>query len=81
MLNDLYNNGIVTKIFFSLYLGMIFLSTIVSIALPIDRAMGYFRLVSIVMGVLMIASIAGISYFLAGRGFFPPVAICMPVPD
>ena len=63
-----------------MYLGMIFLSTFVSIALPIDRAMGYFRFISTILGVLMITSIAGIAYFLAQRGFFPHVAICEPVP-
>jgi len=78
-LTDVYNNGILKKVLFSAYLGMIFLSTFVSIALPIDRAMGYFRIVAIIMAVLMLASIAGITYFLAQRGFFPPVSTCLNV--
>ena len=80
-LEDLYNNGIIQTVFFSLYVGMIFLTTFVSVALPIERAMGYLTLVSVILGVLMMSSIAGIAYFLAQRGFFPPVAICEPVPD
>ena len=39
VLADIYENGILKKLFFALYLAMIFLSTFVSIALPIDRAM------------------------------------------
>jgi len=73
---DLYNSGILKKILFSLYLGMIFLSTFVSIALPIDRAMGYFRIVAIIMAILMLSALVGITYYLADRGFFPPVTVC-----
>ena len=64
-LEDLYNNGIIQTVFFSLYVGMIFLTTFVSVALPIERAMGYLTLVSVILGVLMMSSIAGIAYFLA----------------
>ena len=39
VLADIYENGILKKLFFALYLAMIFLSTFVSISLPIDRAM------------------------------------------
>ena len=73
---DVYTNGILKKIFFSAYLGMIFLSAFVSIALPIDRAMGYFRVVSAIMSVLMITALIGITYALAARGFEPPCQIC-----
>ena len=61
VMRDIYENGILKKVLFSLYLGMIFLSTFVSIALPIDRAMGYFRVVSMIMAVHMISSILGIT--------------------
>ena len=76
---DIYNNGILKKVLFAAYLGMIFLSTFVSIALPIDRAMGYFRVVSIIMAVLMLSSLFGITFFLANRGFFPNAAECVDV--
>ena len=70
-LNDVYDNGILKKIFFSFYLGLIFLSTFVSIALPIERAIGYFNVVAVAMGILMLSSLFGITYYLANRGFFP----------
>ena len=62
---DLYENGIITKTFFAMYVGMIFLTTFVSVSMPIERAMCYFRIVAIILGILMIASLAGISFFLA----------------
>jgi len=76
---NLYNSRILQKILFSVYLGMVFLSTFVSISLPIDRAMSYFRIVSIFMGILMITSIVGITYFLSQRGFYPHVSECVVV--
>jgi len=75
-LNDVYDNGILKKIFFSFYLGLIFLSTFVSIALPIERAIGYFNVVAVAMGILTLSSLAGITYFLAHRGLFPPEQSC-----
>jgi len=75
-LTDIYENGILRKVFFSLYLGVIFIATFVSISLPIDRAMTYFRLVSFILGFLMLSSIIGITYFLASRGLYPPITIC-----
>jgi len=80
-MKEIYDNGIVKKVLFSVYLGVIFLSTFVSISLPIERAMPYFRIVSSILGVLMLTSIFGITYFLANRGFFPPVAVCVSPQD
>jgi len=72
-MNDVYTNGILKKVLFASYLGMIFISTFVSIALPIDRAMSYFRFVAVMMAILMLSALGGITYYLATRGFFPPV--------
>jgi hypothetical protein len=40
--------------------------------------MVYFRLVSVILGVLILTSILGIAYLLAQRGFYPRVTICLP---
>ena len=77
---DIYNNGILKKVLFSLYLGTIFLSTFVSIALPINRAMAYFKVVAWILGVLMISTLVGICFFLAQRGLWPPVSECVKDP-
>ena len=50
---------------------MTLLSVFVSIGLPIDRAMPYFRFVAVAMSVLVLISIAGICYFLSQLGLFP----------
>ena len=71
-LDDIYQNGILKKVIFSVYLGVIFLSVFVSISLPIDRAMPYFRVVSVILGVLMLSSIFGIIYFMTNSGGFEP---------
>ena len=80
IMKDIYENGIVQKMLFSVYFGVIFLSTVVSIALPIDRAMNYFRVVSVILGVLMLTSVFGIMYFLSQRGLYPPITECV-VPE
>ena len=80
-LKELYENGILRMLFFVLYLGMIFLSTFVSISLPIDRAIGYFRVIACILGVLIITSLVGIIFFLAKRGFNPNIEICEPLDD
>lgn len=76
-MKDIYDNGILKKMLFAIYLGVIFLSTFVSISLPIERAMAYFRVVSTILGVFMLTSIFGICYFLAQRGLYPPVTECV----
>lgn len=82
-MNDVYTNGILKKVLFSSYLGMIFVSTFVSISLPIDRAMNYFRFVAVMMAILMLSALGGITYYLAVRGLFPPVEekTCEPMGD
>ena len=79
-LTEIYDNGILKKIIFSLYLGMVFLSVFVSVSLPINRAMVYFRTVSCILGVLTMSALVGICYFLAQRGLWPPVTKCV-VPE
>ena len=64
-LTEIYDNGIVKKIFFSLYLSVIFLSVFVSISMPINRAMPYFRVVSLILAILTLMTLIGICYFLA----------------
>ena len=78
---DLYENGILKMLFFALYLGMIFLATFVSIALPIDRGIGYFRVIACILSVLILLSLVGIIFFLAQRGFNPNVEVCIPMDD
>ena len=55
------------------YASLIVFTVLVSLAAPIDRAIEYFRIVAAVFSVFTILSIVGISIFLWGTGFYPPV--------
>ena len=69
------------KMFFSLYLSTIFLTIFVSISMPINRAVAYFHVVSWILIILTLTTLAGICYYLSIQGFFPPVTEfkCVPV--
>ena len=75
-LTEIYDNGVLKKIFFALYLSVIFLSVFVSISMPINRAMPYFRVVSLILAILTLMTLIGICYFLAQQGLYPPVSEC-----
>lgn len=55
------------------YASLLVFTCLVSLAAPIDRAIEYFRIVAAVFSVFTILSIVGISVFLYGTGFYPPV--------
>ena len=63
-MRDFYESGILSKILFSAYLCMLGLTVIVSIDTPIDKAIGYYRIVAVVMGILILTSIGAISVLL-----------------
>ena len=49
------------------YISLLVFSVLISLAVPIDRAMSYFRLIAFVFAFLTIFSLVGISVFLAER--------------
>lgn len=51
---------------------------LISIAVPIDRAINYFRFLTAFLSVLTITSILGISIFLINTGFNPHVFAIFP---
>ena len=57
------------KMFFSLYLSTIFLTVFVSISMPINRAVAYFHVVSWILIILTLTTLAGICYYLSIQGF------------
>ena len=54
--SEIYQDQIITKTFFATYCFMIFLVTFASVAMPLDRAICYFRITSVILGILMISS-------------------------
>lgn len=53
------------------YLGVLVVTVLVSLAVPIDRAMEYIRIITVLLAVLTVTSLFGIIIFLAEQGFFP----------
>lgn len=72
---NLYNSGALIAILFYSYLACLLISIFVSISMPLDRAMYYFKPISIIMGILQTVSLVGVASFLAIRGVHPPVLI------
>jgi hypothetical protein len=58
-------------VFTYLYIGMLVMIVLISLATPIEKAMLYFYVIMTIFSFLTIASIVGIASFLIGTGFFP----------
>ena len=63
----------ISVIFTWAYITLLILTVLTSIAIPIDRAMSYFRIITIIFSFLTLASLTGIVLFLTNQGFYPPV--------
>jgi len=68
-LNDLANSQLTSQIFFGIYLILIFIVLLVSLSLPVERGMSYFRFTICVFSLLSIVAVAGIIYFMSQTGF------------
>jgi hypothetical protein len=44
---------------------------VVSLAAPMNRAMIYFKVASVLYGVLILSSLFGVAYLVISEGFFP----------
>ena len=60
-----------TVLYSYFYIILLIFTILVSLATPIDRAMSYFRFVSVIFSIMIITSLVGISFFLAETGFYP----------
>jgi hypothetical protein len=53
------------------YASLVIFTTLISIAAPLDRAMGYFVVIASILSCFTLISIGGIAVFLAETGFYP----------
>ena len=60
------------------YVILLVFTCLVSLAVPIDRAVSYFRIIASIFSVLTILSLMGISIFLIEAGFYPPEEVWNP---
>ena len=54
------------------YVILLVFTCLVLLAVPIDRAIDYFRVIASIFSVLTVLSLVGISVFLMEAGFYPP---------
>lgn len=66
-------------IFAGMYLFLLIMVLILSLAMPLENGKGYFTAVTILFSILSVATIAGIIAFFAGEGLFPEAKCYSPV--
>lgn len=66
-----YNDGIFSEIFVYIYVLLLVMCLVIALALPLDRASVCFMFVTIMFGLLTIACIFGMAYYLSVSGFEP----------
>lgn len=64
-LSELYQSGLFSLIFSYIYLMLLSMSLILSLALPLDKARPCFLLVTIAFGFLSLVSLFGMAYYMA----------------
>lgn len=52
-------------------MGLIVYTLLISLAVPVDRAINYFRIIAAFFSFLTISTLIGITYFLITQGFHP----------
>ena len=69
---EFYESGVPMAVFTAVYMFCLFLSMFIAISLPIDRAMPYYRTIGCIFSIIILTALAGICFFLAQTGFYPP---------
>ena len=70
-LKEAYNSGLVMLIFAYIYVFLIVMALILSLALPLERARGWFNIVTAAFGFLTAISVFGMVLYLYLSGFYP----------
>lgn len=65
----LYTDGIAYKVFVFLYGILLLFSVLVSLAVPIDRSMGYWKFVGTALGALFVSTLVGTIWLTSQVGF------------
>ena len=74
-MTKIYNTGVIEEVFFAAYILTIILAIFISIGLPLNRAVGIIRTITVILSILILSSIAGFIYFLLQNTFYMPVKI------
>ena len=71
-MEELYNDGLFNLLFAYIYIFLLIMTIILSLALPIERSTTWFNIILFCFGVLTILSIVGMVIYLQATGFMAP---------
>ena len=69
ILEDFANGNLVQQTLFATYLFLIFLTLFISLTLPVEKGIAYFRFVAVIFSLLTTIVVTGIIYFMTQTGF------------
>jgi hypothetical protein len=69
ILQGMANSDLTRQILFSSYLFLIFLTMFISLTLPVEKGIGYFRFVAVIFSLMTLFVVVGIIYFMTQTGF------------
>ena len=70
-LKEAYQSGIVMNIFAYIYSFLIVMVLILALALPLEKARGWFYIVTAAFGFITAVTVFGMVFYLADSGFYP----------
>ena len=70
-LKEAYKSGVVMLVFAYVYIFLIVMVLILSLALPLEKARGWFYIVTAAFGFLTAVTVFGMVFYLSASGFFP----------
>jgi len=74
-LNLIYEDALIVKVVYGIYLFIIFISLFMSMSVPIEKAMPYFRCMGLLFSLFSLITIGGIVIYLTESGFISEIMI------
>lgn len=72
---NLVQNNVFSQLFDIMYIGLIFMTIVLSLTIPVERGIVYFNFLMVLFGLLMTVSFIATIMFLAGQSLFPEVMV------
>jgi hypothetical protein len=70
-LSGVLSSGVVSAIFSYMYIALIFMAIVISLTVPVERGIAYFKFLMSFFGILLLLTMAGIISYLVEDGLFP----------
>lgn len=69
LLQKLVNDNLIKQILFGTYLVLVFIALFISLTLPVEKGVAYFRFVAVIFSIMTLITVFGIIYFMTQTGF------------